>query len=44
MKSFIKEELYVMKKMIQDFQGQKATPNHSLIIKSLKEELIYLRN
>ena len=44
LKSFIREELYVMKKMIEDLQGQKATPNHSVVTESLKEELIYLRN
>ena len=33
-----------MKKMIEDLQGQKATPNHSVVAESLKEELIYLRN
>ena len=30
--------------MIEDLQGQKATANHSVVTKSLKEELIYLRN
>ena len=44
LKSLIREELYVMKKMIEDLQGQKATPNHSVVAESLKEELIYLRN
>ena len=44
LKSFIKEELYVMKKMIQDLPGQKATLNHSVVTQSLKEKLIYLRN
>ena len=33
-----------MKKMIEDLQGQKVTPNHSVVAESLKEELIYLRN
>ena len=33
-----------MKKMIEDLQGQKATPNHSVVTVSLKKELIYLRN
>ena len=33
-----------MKKMTEDLQGQKATPNHSVVAESLKEELIYLRN
>ena len=44
LKSFIWEELYVMKKMIEDLQGQKATPNHSVLTESLKVELRYLRN
>ena len=44
LKSFIREELYLMKKMIEGLQGQKATPNHSVVAESLKEELIYLRN
>ena len=33
-----------MKKMIEDLQGQKSTPNHSVVAESLKEELIYVRN
>ena len=32
-----------MKKMIEDLQSQKATPNPSLVTESLKEELRYLR-
>ena len=44
LKSFIKEELYLMKKMIEDLQGKKSTPNHSVVEESLKEELIYVRN
>ena len=31
LKSFIREELYVMKEMIEDLQGQKATPSHSVV-------------
>ena len=30
--------------MIEDLQGQKAVPNHSVVAESLKEELIHLRN
>ena len=30
--------------MTEDLQGQKATTNHSVVTKSLKEEPIYLRN
>ena len=33
-----------MKKMIEDLQDQITTSNHSVVIESLKEELIYLRN
>ena len=44
LKSFIREELYVMKNMTEDLQVQKATPNHSVLTESLKEELRYLRN
>ena len=44
LKSFIREELYLMKKMTEDLQGQKSTPNHSVVAESLKEELIYVRN
>ena len=44
LKSFIKEKLHVMKKVIEDLQGQKATPNNSIVTESLKEELIHLRN
>ena len=40
LKSFISEELYLMKKMIEDLQDQKTTQNHSIVTKSLKEELI----
>ena len=42
-KSFIKEEIYLMKKVIEGLQGQK-TPNHSVVAESLKEETIYLTN
>ena len=34
----------MMKKVIEDLQGQKATPNNSVVTESLKEELIHLRN
>ena len=40
LKSFISEELYAMKKMIEDLQDQKTTQNHSVVTKSLKEELM----
>ena len=38
------EQLYAVKKMTEDLQGQKVTPNHSVVTKSLKEGLSYLRN
>ena len=28
LKFFVSEELYLMKKMIEDLQGQKSAPNH----------------
>ena len=43
-KSFIAERLYVIKKSIEDIKGQENTPNISVLIQSLKEELNYLRN
>ena len=30
--------------MIEGLQGQKATPNYSVVTESVKEELCYLRN
>ena len=46
LKSFITEQLYVLKKSIEDFKGQENIPNSnsSVLILSLKEELHYLRN
>ena len=46
LKSFIIEQLYVIKKPIEDFEGQENIPNtnSSVLIQSLKEELHYLRN
>ena len=38
LKSFIMEQLYVMKKLIENLRGQKTTPNHSVVKESLKEE------
>ena len=43
-KSLIREELYVMKKMIEGLKVEKAIPKYSVVTESLKEELIYLRN
>ena len=42
LKSFIFEQLYVIKKSI--FKGQENIPNSSVLMQSLKEELNYLRN
>ena len=46
LKSFIIEQLYVIKKSIEDFKGQEDIPNSnsSVLIQSLKEELHYLQN
>ena len=33
-----------MKRMIENLQDQKITPNHSVVMESLKEELSYLSN
>ena len=44
LKTFVMEQLYVMKKMIEDLQGQKVTRNHSIVTESLNVELTYLRN
>ena len=32
------EQLYVMKKLIENLRGQKTIPNHSVVKESLKEE------
>ena len=37
-------QLYVIKNMIKDLQGQKVTPNHLVVTKVLKGELSYLSN
>ena len=37
-------QLYVIKNMIKDLQGQKVTPNHLVVTKVLKGELNYLSN
>ena len=46
LKSFVIEQLYVIKKSIEDFKGQENIPNSnsSVLIQSLKEELHYLQN
>ena len=43
-KSFIREELHVMKKMIEGLKDQKPTSKYSVVTEFLKEELIHLRN
>ena len=44
LKPFITEQLYVMKRMIKDWQGQKTTPNHSVVTEFLKKKMSYIRN
>ena len=44
MKSFIVEQLYVIKKSIEDIKCQESIPNSSDLLQSLKKELSYLRN
>ena len=44
LKPFITEQLYVMKRMIKDLQGQKTTPNHSVVTEFLKKKMSYIRN
>ena len=44
LKSFIVEQLYVIKKSIEDNKCQENIPNSSYLIQSLKEQLSYLRN
>ena len=43
-KFFIIEQLYVMKKSVEDFRSQNVTPNNLELIETLKEEICYLRN
>ena len=44
LKSFIVEQLYVIKKSIEDIKCQGSIPNSSDLLQSLKEELSYLRS
>ena len=44
LKSFIIEQLYVIKKLIENFKCQENIPNNSVLIQSLKDVLNYLRN
>ena len=43
-KFFIIEQLYVIKKSMEDFRSQNVTPNNLELIETLKEEICYLRN
>ena len=44
LKSFIVEQLYVLKESIEDIKCKETRPNSSGLIQSLQEELSYLRN
>ena len=44
LKSFIVEQLYVVKKSIEDIKRQESIPNSSDLLQCLQEELSYLRN
>ena len=44
LKSFIMEQLYVIKKSVEDFRSENSTPNNLELIETLKEEIRYLRN
>ena len=44
LKSFIVEQLYVIKKSIEDIKCQESIPNSLDLLQSLKKELSYFRN
>ena len=44
LKSFIVEQLYVIKKSVEEFRLENVTPNNLELIESLKEEIRYIRN
>ena len=44
LKSFIMEQLYFIKKSVEDFRSENVTPNNLELIKTLNEEIRYLRN
>ena len=44
LKSFIMEQLYVIKKSMKDFHSENITPNNLKLIETLKKEIRYLRN
>ena len=43
LKSFIIEQLYVVKKSMEDFRSENFAPNNLELIETLKEEIRYLR-
>ena len=43
LKSFIMEQLCVIKKSVEDFRSEDVTPNNLELIETLKEEIRYLR-
>ena len=44
LKSFIIEQLYVIKKSVEHFRSQSATSNNLELIETSKEQIRYLRN
>ena len=44
LKSFIVEQLYVIKKSVEEFRLENVTPNNLELIESLKKEIRYIRN
>ena len=44
MKSFIMEQLYVIKKSVKDFCSENITPNNLELMETVEKEIGYLRN
>ena len=44
LKSFTMEQLYVIKKSVEDFRSENVTPNDPELTETFKEEIRYLRN
>ena len=44
LKSFIMEQLYVIKKSVEDFRSENVTPNDPGLTETFKEEIRSLRN
>ena len=44
LKYFIMEQLYVIKKSVEDFRSENITPDNLELIETSKEEIRYLRN